>query len=273
MQASENLHNSGLAHKGMQLNGQGFVIERALASRWKDKYGALAAQVIKPYLIGRDLVQVSRDRFVVDLYPLGEEEVRKRMPEVYQLILEKVKPERIFNRDPFRREKWWWFGRTHDGQRDAVAGLTQVIATPRQSKHRFFVLCEPETILESTIVLISLADFFSLGVLSSRVHTAFSIRVGGWLGVGNDPRYLHNWCFDRFPYPVCGDKLALKIRAVAEELDAHRKARQAEHPKLTLTQMYNVLEKLRAKGVRPSGLRDSHILPLSHKGGSCDDIA
>jgi hypothetical protein len=33
---------------------------------------------------------------------------------------------------------------------------------------------------------------------------------------------------------------------VAEELDSHRKARQAEHPEITLTQMYNVLEKLRA---------------------------
>ena len=30
-------------------------------------------------------------------------------------------------------------------------------------------------------------------------------------------------------------------------LDAHRKTRQAAHPKLTLTQMYNVLEKLRAE--------------------------
>ena len=33
---------------------------------------------------------------------------------------------------------------------------------------------------------------------------------------------------------------------MAEELDTHRKARQAEHPKLMLTQMYNVLEKLKA---------------------------
>ncbi len=45
---------------------------------------------------------------------------------------------------------------------------------------------------------------------------------------------------------------------MAEELDAHRKARQAEHPKLTLTQMYNVLEKLRAKGSDPAGLTPGH---------------
>jgi hypothetical protein len=33
---------------------------------------------------------------------------------------------------------------------------------------------------------------------------------------------------------------------LGEELDVHRKRQRAAHPKLTLTQMYNVLEKLRA---------------------------
>jgi len=31
-----------------------------------------------------------------------------------------------------------------------------------------------------------------------------------------------------------------------EQLDAHRKRQQEQHPKLTMTGMYNVLEKLRA---------------------------
>ena len=38
-----------------------------------------------------------------------------------------------------------------------------------------------------------------------------------------------------------------EVRSVAEGIDAHRKARQTDHPKITLTQIYNVLEKL--KGV------------------------
>jgi hypothetical protein len=37
-----------------------------------------------------------------------------------------------------------------------------------------------------------------------------------------------------------------RVRELGEALDAHRKARQAEHEKLTLTGMYNVLEKLRS---------------------------
>jgi hypothetical protein len=37
-----------------------------------------------------------------------------------------------------------------------------------------------------------------------------------------------------------------RIRALGETLDAHRKRQQAAHPDLTITGMYNVLEKLRA---------------------------
>ena len=49
--------------------------------------------------------------------------------------------------------------------------------------------------------------------------------------------------------PCCRkEKLAAKarIRALGEELDAHRKRVQAQHPGLSLTAMYNVLEALRA---------------------------
>jgi hypothetical protein len=57
---------------------------------------------------------------------------------------------------------------------------------------------------------------------------------------------LKSRVFDPFPFPDPPEPLRQNIRAIAEELDAHRKARQAEHPRLTLTQIYNVLEKLRA---------------------------
>jgi hypothetical protein len=74
----------------------------------------------------------------------------------------------------------------------------------------------------------------------------WSLRSGGWLGVGNDSVYVKSRCFDPFPFPDPPEPLKAEIRAVAEELDAFRKSRQAEHPKLTLTQMYNVQEKLKA---------------------------
>jgi hypothetical protein len=89
-------------------------------------------------------------------------------------------------------------------------------------------------------------DGYFLGIFSSRIHLTWALRAGGWLGVGNDPRYSKSKVFDPFPFPSPGELLKGQIRSVAEELDAFRKERQKEHPALTLTQMYNVLEKLKA---------------------------
>ena len=67
------------------------------------------------------------------------------------------------------------------------------------------------------------------------------------------PRYTNSLCFDTFPFPVPDNIQTNRIRTLAEELDAHRKRVLAEHPHLTLTGLYNVLEKLRA-GTAPADL-------------------
>jgi len=57
------------------------------------------------------------------------------------------------------------------------------------------------------------------------------------------------------------------IRVIAEELDAHRKRVLAEHPQLTLTGLYNVLEKLRA-GTKPDELDGSYKCRGDNNGGA-----
>jgi hypothetical protein len=72
------------------------------------------------------------------------------------------------------------------------------------------------------------------------------LAAGGRLGVGNDPRYNKTACFDPFPFPAATEAQQQTIRELGEALDAHRKRQQAAHPGLTITGMYNVLEKLRS---------------------------
>ena len=76
------------------------------------------------------------------------------------------------------------------------------------------------------------------------------MTTGGRLGVGNDPRYNKSRCFETVPFPAedtgLTPELAERIRQLAEQLDAHRKARQAAHEPVTLTGLYNVLDKLRS---------------------------
>ncbi len=60
------------------------------------------------------------------------------------------------------------------------------------------------------------------------------------------PRYNKSRCFDTFPFPNPTDEQNQRILELSEALDAHRKRQQAQHPRLTITEMYNVLARLRA---------------------------
>ncbi|MES2049811.1 MAG: class I SAM-dependent DNA methyltransferase, partial [Pseudomonadota bacterium] len=82
------------------------------------------------------------------------------------------------------------------------------------------------------------------GVLSSTVHGKWSLASGSTLE--DRPVYVKTRCFENFPFPLANEEQKQKIRTLAEQLDAHRKNQQAKHPELTLTGMYNVLEKLKS---------------------------
>ena len=41
----------------------------------------------------------------------------------------------------------------------------------------------------------------TFGILHSRFHEAWSLRLGTWLGKGNDPRYTPTTTFETFPFP------------------------------------------------------------------------
>jgi hypothetical protein len=129
--------------------------------------------------------------------------------------------------------------------RPALAGLRRYVATVETSKHRFFQFLGAEVLPDNKLVVITVDDAFFLGVLSSRIHVVYSIAAGGWIGYGNDPVYVKTDCFDPFPFPLCGEREKARIRELAEALDAHRKQVQAKHG-VTLTGLYNVLEKIRA---------------------------
>ena len=238
--------NLKLAVKGMQLNGQGFILHPSEAELFLDRYGDDLRPFLRRYMNGSDLINNKAPRFAFDMYPLSQDQLRTQFPTVYQLLHDRVKPERDENPIPFRRDNWHWFGATHKNYRAAIDGLVRYIGTTRTAKFRIFQFQEGRTISESKIVAVGLDDGWQLSVLSGRHHTVFSLAAGGWLGVGNDPTYNHTDAFNKFPFPDLTDGLRTQLRALGEDLDAHRKRQQAAHPKLTLTQMYNVLEKLRA---------------------------
>jgi hypothetical protein len=139
---------------------------------------------------------------------------------------------------------WWIFGEPRRELRPALDGLPRYIATVETAKHRVFQFLDASILPDNRLVCFGLADAYHLGVLSSRIHVVWTLANGGTLE--DRPIYAKIRCFDPFPFPDPAEALKAQIREAAEELDALRKRVQAEHPRLTLTQIYNVLEKLRA---------------------------
>ncbi|WP_371421513.1 hypothetical protein [Tardiphaga sp.] len=125
--------------------------------------------------------------------------------------------------------------------RPALAGLKRYIATAETSKHRVFQFLNSSILPDNKLIAICADDAFILGVISSRFHTVWSLRAGGWIGAGNDSVYVKSQCFDPYPFPEVSSAQRRDIQQLAEELDALRKSVLAEYPDLTLTALYNAL--------------------------------
>ena len=239
--------NESISSMGLEPGGSGFTLTEGEARQIG--LGSIESldSYIRPYINGRDLTQNSRNVYVIDLYGLELQVVQERFPEVYQHLQVTVKPKRAENRNHRLREYWWLHRRSRKEMRDAMNSLSRYIVTVYTSKHRLFTFVDIQTLPDMTLVVILSDDPYILGVLSGRKHTIWSLAAGGRLGVGNDPRYNKTKCFEPFPFPDASETQKARIRELAKKLDAHRKRQQAQHPKLTLTNMYNVLEKVRAE--------------------------
>jgi hypothetical protein len=228
------------------LFGSGFILTSEEAKSLG--YGTVPelSRVIRAYRNGRDITATPRNVLVIDFCGLTADEARRQFPTVYQWVVDHVKPERDSNRDAKLRRDWWLHGRTRGELRQGIAGLRRYISTVETSKHRFFVFLDSDVLPDNMLTNIALDDAYFLGVLSSIVHVTWALAAGGRLGVGNDPRYSKTRCFDPFAFPDSDRILVDGIRRIAEDLDFHRKRQQSLYPTLTMTDMYNVLEKIRS---------------------------
>jgi hypothetical protein len=238
--------NAEFSFQGVIPLGNGFRLTRNdLSAKGIDPNGDLPS-VIRPMVIGRDIAQRPEERWVIDFFGLSESEAEKRYPALYQHLLVYVKPERDLNRRDTRRKNWWLFGENAPKMRRALSGLGRFIATIETSKHKPFVFLDACYLADHKVYAVASDDAFVLGVLSSKIHGIWALAAGGHLGVGNDPTWTNTTCFLPFAFPSASAAQSERIGLLAESIDAHRKRQQAGHPTLTITGMYNVVEKLRS---------------------------
>lgn len=235
--------NQSMSYQGVKLVGDGFRLDQ------KEIHGFLSSDhdVLREYWTGRDLTKRRVPEWVIDFFGLEKGAARETHPMAFQQVLTRVKPIRDQVSRSSHRERWWIFGEPRPGMRRALQGLNRYIATSEVAKHRVFVHLDwPRDLPDGSLMVIASQQSCHLGVLSCQIHQTWALAAGGRLGVGNDPRYNNGRCFLPFPFPAASGDQQARLRDLGERLDTHRKRQQSAHPELTLTGMYNVLEKLRS---------------------------
>ncbi len=251
------LANSKISCPGVKLHGSGFIVSNEDAI----KLGLGTDLGIEKHLVGyrngKDLTNRPREVMLIDLFGLNEAEAASQFPSLYQHVMIHVKPERDQNNRDTYRLNWWIFGEPRRDFRPALESLPRYIATVETSKHRFFTFLDQSVRPDNMLIAIASDDSFHLGVLSSAIHVVWALATGGTLE--DRPRYNKSRCFEPFSFPALEEsQLKQRIRDLGERLDAHRKRQQKLHADLTLTGIYNVLEKLRSGETLTTKERDIH---------------
>ncbi|WP_197711088.1 class I SAM-dependent DNA methyltransferase [Chromatium okenii] len=155
---------------------------------------------MRPWVNGMDITRRPSDTWIIDFgieFNVTESSFYEKP---FQHVVKYVKPKREDNNRDGYRKFWWRYGETRPSLRASLAKFTRYICTPRVSKYRLFVWFSTTIVPDSATVAITRADDTTFGILHSRFHEIWSLRMGTSLGA--TPRYTPSTTFETFPFPI-----------------------------------------------------------------------
>ena len=223
--------NAGRAFMG-DTKGGPFDVAGDQAREWlrlpANPNGRTNADVLKPWVNGMDLTRRPAGKWIVDFGWTMSSGAAALYEGPFRWVQERVYPMRQQNRIEVHRLEWWRHLRPRPEMWGALDGLSRYIATPRVAKYRLFVWLDARVCPDSATIAIARDDDATFGILHSRFHEVWSLRLCTWLGKGNDPRYTPSTTFETFPFPPCltpnipASDYAADPRAVAVALETQR---------------------------------------------------
>ena len=201
-QAKSLKENAGVSFQGSQKIGA-FDIEGELARQWlkqPNPNGKPNSNVIKPSWNGLDVARRPRDGWIIDFGTTMSEADAALYEVPFTYATQQVKPERATNNREAYRKYWWRHGEPRIAMRAALKGLPRYIATPHVSKHRIFAWLDDCVLPDKMLIVIARSDDTTFGILHSRFHELWSLRMG--TSLEDRPRYTPTTTFETFSFPV-----------------------------------------------------------------------
>ena len=228
------------------------------------------AERIFPYIGGEEVNSSpahNHHRYVINFGEMSEDETRK-YPDLMEIIEEKVKPERLVQKDKGAKEKWWQFIRTRPELLKAIAKFDRVLVCSQTSKYFSFVFLPSNMVYSHKTVIFSFNNFRNFAVMQSQIHNVWTQFFGS--SMKDDPVYTPSDCFETFPFPLIPDpsptteagsqKIDISPASILEEENS-QKTNISPSPKLGEEPGERVVE------VSPSS---PTLLPVSEKGAGVE---
>ena len=199
-QARPLAENAKTAFQGITKGGA-FDVSGEQARDWlraPNPNGQTNAAVVRPWRNGMDVTQRPSDKWIVDFADHAEIEAAL-FEAPFSHVLQHIKPERDGNAEKNTREKYWLFKRSAADMKRAINSLHRSIATPEVAKHRVFIWLAPNIVPDKNLIAIARSDDTTFGILHSRFHELWSLRLG--TSLEDRPRYTSSTTFETFPFP------------------------------------------------------------------------
>ena len=193
--------NESLSYIGASMHGP-FQIEKDASMAMLNSpnpHNQPNSDVVRPWVNGMSITKREWNLWIVDFPPSLSEADATFYETPFEYVRREVKPVRDRNRRAMRVRNWWLLGDPQKAMRTAVLPLPRYLGTARVSKHRLFTWFGPEILPTDQVVVFSRSDDLFFGVIHSRFHEVWALRMGTRLETR--PRYTPSTCFETFPFP------------------------------------------------------------------------
>ena len=196
--------NAGVAFMG-DTKGGPFDVPGEQAREWLrlpgNPNGSTNADVLMPWINGMDVTRRPGDKWIVDFKWTMSEGEAALYEEPFRWVRQHVYPRRRENRREAYRQYWWRHVEPRPGMWRALEAQTRYIVTPCVAKHRVFAWRDVRVCPDHKLIVVARDDDTTFGILHSRFHELWSLRLCSWHGKGNDPSYTPSTTFETFPFP------------------------------------------------------------------------
>ena len=231
--------NADRVFQGSISLGDGFLLTEADVNYLKDA-SLRNEDVIFPLLNGQELnsrPDQKPNRWTINFRDWKIEKA-KQFKEPFEIVEQRVRPERLKQNDAGGREYWWRFLRPRIEMYRLIEGRDRCFVAARTTKHLSFSASGTNLVFSDALYVLTTDRWDLYSVVQSTIHEVWARKYSGALK--QDLRYSPSKCFDTFAFPADQWHNAnSQLAATGERYHEHRRALMLRLW-LGLTDIYNL---------------------------------